>query len=138
MVKIGFMAGCCYGRETSFFLGVQFPRHSLPAQTYGIEHFVHPTQLYEASAGIIVLILTWIIVNKKRSFDGQYFLTFILLYIAFRTVNEVFRGDSILNYIFGFSQTQFIGLLLIFIGVVVYWFRLKDVKISKLVGDENI
>lgn len=39
--RIGcFFAGCCYGKETDSFLGVQFP--DLP-------HPVHPTQLYEAA-----------------------------------------------------------------------------------------
>ena len=38
--RIGcFFAGCCYGKETDSFLGVQFPQ---------LSHPVYPTQLYEA------------------------------------------------------------------------------------------
>ena len=51
-----FFAGCCYGKETDSFLGVQFP--DLP-------HPVHATQLYEAAFLFILFAICFYLLMKK-------------------------------------------------------------------------
>ena len=124
LTKIGcFLGGCCFGKETCFFLAVRFPPDSLAAQKFGVLHLVHPTQLYEAFSGLIILAVVILYVRKHRIFDGQLFLSFMILYLIARTFNEALRGDAVHNYIFHLTQTQFLNIMLIFFVVVIY--RLK-------------
>ena len=133
LTKIGcFLGGCCYGKETSSFLGVQFPADSLAAQKFGVQHLVHPTQLYEAFSGLIILAIAILYVPKHRKFEGQLFLSFMTLYLIGRTLNEAFRGDAVHNYIFNLSQTQFLNIIFIFLAILVYWMKVKAVKIRTI------
>jgi len=135
LTKIGcFLGGCCHGKETSFFLGVRFPADSLAAQKFGVLHLVHPTQLYEAFSGLIILAVVILFVGKRKhkKFDGQLFLSFMILYLVFRTFNEALRGDAVHNYIFHLSQTQFLNILLIVFAVVVYGMKWKKSKRQEL------
>jgi len=129
LTKIGcFLGGCCYGKETSFVFGVQFPADSLAAQKFGFPHLVHPTQLYEAFSSIIILAVTILYVRKNRKFDGQLFLSFIILYLITRTLNESIRGDVAHNLILKLSQTQFLSIIFIFIAIFVFWIKLQASK----------
>ncbi len=129
LTKIGcFLGGCCYGKETCFFLAVRFPPDSLAAQKFGTLHLVHPAQLYEAHSGLIILAVVILYVRKHRIFDGQKFLSFMILYLMVRTFNEVLRGDAVHNYIFHLTQTQFLNILLIFFAVVIYGMKRKKSK----------
>lgn len=124
LTKIGcFLGGCCFGKETSFFLGVRFPPNSLAAQKFGVQHLVHPTQLYEAFSGLLILAVVILIMRKHKMFEGQFFLSFMILYLGFRTFNEALRGDVEFNYVFHLSQTQFLNILLITFAALVYWNR---------------
>ena len=41
LTKVGcYLAGCCYGKETTLALGVQFPEYSIPALKYGFSHSI--------------------------------------------------------------------------------------------------
>ena len=72
--RIGcFFAGCCYGKETDSFLGVQFP--DLP-------HPVHPTQLYEA-AFLFVLFAVSVYLILKKDFKHNLSL-YLIAYGVFR------------------------------------------------------
>ncbi len=127
LTRIGcFLGGCCYGKETSLFLGIQFPNHSLAAQTFGIQHLVHPTQLYEALSGLIIFIILLMLIRRERKFNGQLFLSFIILYLIVRILNDVFRGDTLHNYLFNLSQTQLFSIMLGIIAVFVYWIKLRS------------
>lgn len=129
LTKIGcFLGGCCFGKETCFFLAVRFPPDSLPAQKFGALHLVHPTQLYEAFSGLIILAVVILFVRNHRIFEGQLFLSFIILYLIARSFNEALRGDAVHNYIFNLTQTQFLNILLIFFAVVVYGMKWKKSK----------
>jgi len=129
LTKIGcFLGGCCYGKETSSVLGVQFPADSLAAQKFGFPHSVHPTQLYEAFSSLIILALTILFVRKYRKFEGQLFLSFMILYLTARTLNESLRGDVAHNFILKLSQTQFLSIIFVFIAILVYWIKLQALK----------
>lgn len=133
LTKIGcFLGGCCYGKETSCFLGVQFPPDSLAAHKFGIQHSVHPAQLYEAFSGLIILAIVLLYMRKHRKFEGQLFLSFMILYLVARTINEIMRGDTVHDYIFSLTQTQFFNFILIILAVVVYRVKWKAVKIPTI------
>ncbi len=84
-----FFAGCCYGKETSLLWGVIFTD---PNSLARLNVALHPTQLYDAASGLAVfLFLIW--KEKRKAFDGQIFLFFILLYSIARFFIEMLRGD---------------------------------------------
>ncbi|NWF92887.1 MAG: prolipoprotein diacylglyceryl transferase [Syntrophaceae bacterium] len=88
--RIGcYSAGCCYGKETSLPWGVTFTDQNSLARL-GVS--LHPTQLYEALMGLaIFLYLIW--KEKRKAFDGQISLLFLLLYSTGRFFIEMLRGD---------------------------------------------
>src|SRR5207237_1236866 len=80
--RIGcFNAGCCYGKPTQSFLGVVFTDPACQAEPLNIS--LHPTQLYEASAIFLVLIIL-LIIDRNKKFEGQVFLTYLILYAFVR------------------------------------------------------
>ena len=109
--RIGcFFAGCCYGKETSLPWAVIFrDPHSLARLNVPL----HPTQLFDAANGLFLfLFLLWM--EKKKSFDGQIFFLFLLLYSGTRFFIEFLRGDPRGFLLKGFvSTSQGIGILLI-------------------------
>ncbi|MBS1489836.1 MAG: prolipoprotein diacylglyceryl transferase [Bacteroidetes bacterium] len=120
--RIGcFNAGCCYGKPTSSWAGVVFSDPTCQAQPLNTP--LHPTQLYEAIfIFFILLVLLFIIRNKK--FDGQAFLSYLILYAATRGVIEIFRGDIQRGFVINgiLSISQFISLVLI-IGSVYFYVK---------------
>jgi phosphatidylglycerol:prolipoprotein diacylglycerol transferase len=117
-----FFGGCCYGKPTDGFTGMVFP------ETHGVK--VHPSQLYEIGALLIILIIIHLI-KKTQTFKGQLFLSYIILYAIARSVLEIFRGDMrgfiIEDYL---SHSQFIGIILIIGTVIIYQkLKYKQVKI---------
>ncbi len=134
--RIGcFMAGCCYGLPTDSFFGVIFT--SPVCQAEPLNTPLHPTQLYEAGYIFSVLIALLILKNRKQ-FEGQLFLTYLILYAIGRGVIELFRGDIergfiIQNYL---SNSQFISLLII-AGATYFYVRLRNTKLDASKNMEN-
>ena len=107
-----FFGGCCYGKPTDTFMGMIFPT------THGTK--VHPTQLYEIAALLIIMVLLFYI-KQKQQFKGQLFLLYIIFYAIARNILELFRGDTRGFIIDGvLSHSQFIGIVLILITVLIY------------------
>jgi phosphatidylglycerol---prolipoprotein diacylglyceryl transferase len=108
--RIGcFMAGCCYGKETLLPWGVIFTH---PQSLARLRVPLHPTQLYEAAGGLsLFLFLTWF--ERRKSFEGEIFWLFLLLYSLLRFLIEFFRDDP-RGFLFGtfLSTSQAIGILL--------------------------
>lgn len=84
-----FAAGCCYGKATTAFLGVQFP----PGHETHPAH-VHPTQLYESIA-LIVLVALLQRVYKRSPMPGTTMALFFIGYGIIRFIIEYFRGDTV-------------------------------------------
>lgn len=99
-----FLGGCCFGSEHHGWLGVQFPPGSAASEAQfragQLAHEmmaslpVHPTQLYEAFACLAVSAFGLFVVTPRKRFDGQVFLTFVLLYAVARFGVEVLRADD--------------------------------------------
>jgi phosphatidylglycerol:prolipoprotein diacylglycerol transferase len=105
-------AGCCYGKETSVPWAITFT-DPFAAANVGtpLNRPLHPTQLYEAGAELLILGLLLWTERKGRPFAGRTFWLYMLLYAVSRFVIEFFRGDE-RGTVFMFSTSQFISLLL--------------------------
>ncbi len=118
--RIGcFMAGCCYGTPTHSVFGVVFTDPACQAEP--LHTALHPTQLYEA--GFIFLLMgTLLLLRRKKQFDGQLFLIYLMAYAVGRGVLELFRGDLQRGFVIEnvFSNSQFISLLVISITLYFY------------------
>lgn len=87
-----FAAGCCWGKPTSLPWGVKFSElgHEITGVPVGVS--LHPTQLYESFAMLIVFFfLLWL--HRRRIFAGQVILFYALLYSIVRFSIEFFRDD---------------------------------------------
>ncbi|MBN1655539.1 MAG: prolipoprotein diacylglyceryl transferase [Deltaproteobacteria bacterium] len=73
---------------------------------------VHPTQLYEVVAGMLLLIIC-LIVWRRRLFRGQVILVLALGYGVWRFFLEYIRDDPERGAAFGFSTSQLISILLV-------------------------
>ena len=114
--RIGcFFAGCCYGTECNLPWAVTFNN---PQSLARIGVPLHPTQLYSSAAALItfLILVFW---SKRKSFDGQIALLWILVYSAFRGIIEFFRGDPrgylIMNT---FAVSQVISAVLIIVSLI--------------------
>lgn len=105
-----FAAGCCYGKPAeSLPWAVTFTN---PQSLARIGIPLHPTQLYE-SAGEFINFLILITLRRYKSFDGQLFLTYVLLYSVLRFIVEFFRGDISRGFIiYNMSLSQGISILM--------------------------
>ena len=101
-----FMAGCCYGKETDSFLGVQFPSLSGP---------VHPTQLYEAVFLFVLCAVIFLLVMKWNFKHGLS--VYLIAYGIFRFFIEYLRDDYVGDFIPGIRPSQFWSILMTIAGV---------------------
>lgn len=125
--KIGcFLAGCCYGRETSLPWAVIFRN---PNSLARLNTPLHPVQLYEAMINLaIFFFLNLIVKNKRMAFEGGRFWLFIFLYSVTRFFTEMVRGDPRGFFLSTpLSVSQGIGLFLAFLSIFML-FYLKRIK----------
>src|SRR6266849_5024649 len=111
-------AGCCYGRETSVPWAITFT-DPFAAANVGtpLDRPLHPTQLYEAGAEFLILVLLLTTERKGRPFAGRTFWLYMLLYAASRFVIEFYRGDE-RGSVGMFSTSQFISIILAPLAIV--------------------
>jgi phosphatidylglycerol---prolipoprotein diacylglyceryl transferase len=107
------LAGCCYGRPTSLPWGITFTDPAA-AQNVGTPLGVplHPTQLYDAGAELVILVFLLVTEKKWRPFPGRTFWLYMLLYAISRFVVEFYRGDQ-RGIIAGVSTSQFVSILVV-------------------------
>lgn len=118
-------AGCCFGKPTGKPWGITFTDPFAAANVgtpLGVP--LHPTQLYEAGAEFIILMLLLTTERKGRPFPGRTFWLYMLLYGISRFIIEFYRGDE-RGAVGMFSTSQFISMLLVplAIGMLVYLSR---------------
>ena len=144
-------AGCCWGRPTAGDWGIQFPRGSsvffqhynqglVDASATASAH-VHATQIYDSLYGLFLFgFLLWL--SRRKTWDGQVFFGWLMLYPLGRSTVELFRGDDLergflfewvvepLNTLLGLplesptflSTSQFISLAMVLVGLLL-WHR---------------
>lgn len=91
------MTGCCYGAACDLPWAIRFPvGHATHPQA------VHPTQLYEATAGLLLYGgLAWF--YRRRHRDGQVFALYLVANGLLRFGIEFFRGDYSVRYLGGWA-----------------------------------
>ena len=117
-----FFAGCCYGRVTTVPWAITFTDPFAAANTGTPLHLpLHPTQLYEAGAEALILVLLLATEKRGRTYAGRTFWLYMLLYAVSRFIIENYRGDP-RGSVGIFSTSQFISLILapLAIGMLVY------------------
>src|SRR5881409_2868651 len=105
-------AGCCFGKPTTKPWGITFTDPFAAANVgtpLGVP--LHPTQIYEAGAEFLILVLLLTTERRGRPFAGRTFWLYMLLYAMSRFVIEFYRGDE-RGTVGMFSTSQFISLLL--------------------------
>jgi phosphatidylglycerol:prolipoprotein diacylglycerol transferase len=107
-----FAAGCCYGKPTTVAWAVKFT-NPLAAANVGtpLNIPLHPTQLYEAAAELLILVILLTTERRGRPYAGRTFWLYMLLYAISRYVIEIYRGDP-RGAVGVFSTSQFISILL--------------------------
>jgi phosphatidylglycerol---prolipoprotein diacylglyceryl transferase len=80
---------------------------------------VYPTQLLESLNGWVAFVLL-LFARKRSRFKGQVFCLFIMYYGLTRTAMEFLRGDTGRGEAWGFSTSQWIGLLTFAVSLMVY------------------
>ena len=120
--RIGcFFAGCCYGKPTVAWYGIQFP---------GLHTKVIPTQLFEA---IFLFILSAVMIVLLFVIHFKYNISvYLISYGIWRFVIEYFRGDYRGSLIPGLSPSQFWSIVMVIGGVAIFFlYKYFDPKLTK-------
>src|SRR5881392_85681 len=110
-----FAAGCCWGKPTSLPWGVKFTELGHEITGVPTDTYLHPTQLYESFAMLLVFFfLLWL--HRHRRFTGQVILSYALLYSVIRFAIEFLRADPRgdlfgLTTLTGLSTSQLISIV---------------------------
>jgi phosphatidylglycerol:prolipoprotein diacylglycerol transferase len=129
-----FAAGCCYGKPSSLPWAVTFSSE-IAHQTTGVPLHIsmHPVQLYTALNGLILVLILFGL-SSRKTFDGQVFFTFVILYGASRSFWELFRGDTIRGFLIPgiLSTSQTIGIVSVITGLLFYFWRKQQAASTKV------
>jgi phosphatidylglycerol:prolipoprotein diacylglycerol transferase len=111
-------AGCCFGKPADLPWAITF-RNEYAAQNVGtpLNVALHPTQLYEAGAELLILVLLLATERKGRPYPGRTFWLYMLLYGISRFVIEIYRGDP-RGMVGSFSTSQFVSILIVPLAIV--------------------
>jgi phosphatidylglycerol:prolipoprotein diacylglycerol transferase len=117
-----FMAGCDYGKLSTLPWAVRFPagspawRDHLHSGLIGAGSAwslpVHPTQLYEALLGLVIVGVVLVAARRSRK-DGDAFLLAAATYAIGRLAIETLRGDAGRGLYAGVSSGQIFSLLVL-------------------------
>ena len=104
--------------------------------TTGEFYDVHPTFLYESLWNLVGFLLIWLVLTKRRRFDGENFLFYFLWYGLGRVWIEGLREDSLYLFdvtLFGapVRVSQALSALLIVVSAVLL---LRNLRRSKAAG----
>ena len=114
-----FFAGCCYGKETDSFLGVQFPN---------LAHPVHPTQLYEAAFLFLLFALCSYLLLRHHTRHNMSL--YLFGYGIFRFLLEFVRGDARGEFVALLSPSQFWSILMVAAAFLVWFLEKRYVPVT--------
>lgn len=141
--RIGcFLNGCCWGDACDLPWAVQFPANSPPwnaqlergliAMTSLKSLPLHPTQLYSAFDGLVILGLLSAYYPLRRR-DGEVFALFVVTYPITRFLVEHLRNDESAMY-FGMTVSQLVSVGLLAAGAL-YWAFLQRLPATRYADD---
>lgn len=134
-----FAAGCCWGEPTTLPWGVKFSELGHQITGVPIDTHLHPTQLYESFAMLLVFVfLLWL--HKRRRFSGQVILAYALLYSIIRFsiefVRDDPRGDILgLSSLTGLSTSQLISIVIGVTALILLIVRRRRTQQGEKTGD---
>jgi phosphatidylglycerol:prolipoprotein diacylglycerol transferase len=125
-----YAAGCCWGKEaqgTALAWAVRFPSESLVFQDYTARAALpasaeltpplHPVQLYEALGELGLFFALSLLLRRKR-WDGQVLVAYLIGYSLLRLLVELYRGDAARGFVIAsLSTSQMIALLTLPLGL---------------------
>lgn len=139
MGRLGcFAAGCCWGKQTRSWIGVKFTVKAHETNGVPMDVALIPTQLIEAGANLVVLaLLLWL--WKRRSFNGQIILAYVILYSAERFLVEFWRDDP-RGKVMDLSISQFIAACMLPLALVFYvrLHKLMQRKSSTMIDTQGV
>ncbi|MFN2240091.1 MAG: prolipoprotein diacylglyceryl transferase [Thermoanaerobaculia bacterium] len=131
--RIGcFLVGDDYGRPTESWVGIAFPKGAPPTTAGALRDFgakvdpllpdsailrVHPTQLYEAGAALLMFFILWS-ASKRPHIAGRVFGIFLVLMGIERFLVEIVRAKDD-RFLGPFTVAQLISVVLIVIGMAI-------------------
>lgn len=141
-----FSAGCCWGKPTNAWYGVHFTEAGHEVTDVPIDIpilgsasraplYLHPTQLYEAGATLLIFFfLLWL--HKRKRFSGQVFLAYAMLYAIVRFAIEFYRADprgdiAGLTTLTGLSSSQMLSILMGVAAVILYFVRKRKAAVQE-------
>ncbi|MEG0275859.1 MAG: prolipoprotein diacylglyceryl transferase [Coprobacillus sp.] len=126
--RIGcFLAGCCYGAETSSFFSITFHNSSLAPNNVALI----PTQIYSSLFDFAACALLIYLASKQLR-KGQVTCLYLIIYSIGRFIIEFFRGDLERGAVGSLSTSQFISIFVLISGVIMYiYLKKKDSQTHK-------
>jgi len=127
-----FAAGCCWGKPTTLPWGVKFTELGHEITGVPTDAYLHPTQLYESFAMLLVFFfLLWL--HKHKRFSVQVVLAYALLYSIIRFsiefVRDDPRGDILgLTSLTGLSTSQLISIVVGISALVILILRRSNLR----------
>jgi phosphatidylglycerol:prolipoprotein diacylglycerol transferase len=141
-----FSAGCCWGTPTTAWCGVHFKDrgHEITGVPTIVSHLIdpiqqnvwaerlggllsplhlHPTQLYEAGAVLLIFIVL-LVMHRRRRFHGQVILAYAVMYSVARFIIEFWRDDP-RGEILDLSSSQFIAIFIFAGALAAFVYRLR-------------
>jgi len=113
--RIGcFLNGCCFGKPTECALGMIFPENSAAGMYFpGIP--IHPSQLYNSLAGLIIFVAL-ILLERYKRFDGFTALLYFILYATGRFIIDFTRYYESDLIFLGLSHNQIVSVVVFIIA----------------------
>ena len=142
ITRVGcFLGGCDFGREWNGPWAVRFPAGS-PAflqQTHlgllppgAVASLpVHPTQLYESLAGVVLLVLV-VAVHRRQRVAGHALAAFALGYAVLRYLIEIVRADPGRGAVGPWSTSQFIAVATFVAAAVLLYVLRRNARRSPI------
>jgi phosphatidylglycerol:prolipoprotein diacylglycerol transferase len=128
--RIGcFLVGDDYGAPTNSWVGVAFPKGSPPTTAESLRQFgvrvdpsvppdailrVHPTQLYESGAALLMFIIL-MAYNRRPHARGRAFALFLVMLGIERFLVEIVRAKDD-RFLGPFTIAQLISVILVVVG----------------------
>lgn len=114
--------GCCYGKYYTGFLAVRYVIDEKETQVF-------PTWFIESIFCFVFFLCMFR--NSKNVHSGGYAAIYLMEYSLFRFVIEFFRGDTLRGIWNGMSTSQYISILVFFMGMALL-VRTKKIKEKNL------
>ncbi|MCL1888350.1 MAG: prolipoprotein diacylglyceryl transferase [Kiritimatiellaeota bacterium] len=157
-----FFFGCCYGKNTSSWMGVCFPRHSPawnehykglissldaipPAYRFAAEQKIPsasppvlPTQLIESAANFMIFALLLLAYTRPGRAKGMVTGLYLMLYGAARFALEFLRGDERSTVFLSLSIGQTISIAAFAAGAVVTTLTVWQARRAPMPGQKTI